>query len=81
MRVKRVAPGWPVLNPIRRRRIAEDGITYVGLDVHKEGIAVAIAKDGSRNAVREYGPIANAPAALDRPVRKLGQEGTKLQLC
>ena len=31
-----------------------DGITYVGLDVHKESIVVAVAS-GRRGEVREYG--------------------------
>ena len=37
----------------------EDRITYVGLDVHKEGIVVAVAEGGLRGEVREYGRIAN----------------------
>ena len=43
-----------------------DRITYVGLDVHKEGIVVAVAAGGLRGEVREYGRIANTPAALER---------------
>ena len=43
-----------------------DRITYVGLDVHKEGIVVAVAEGGIRSEVREYGRIANTAAALDR---------------
>ena len=35
-----------------------DRITYVGLDVHKEGIVVAVAAGGLRGEVREYGRIA-----------------------
>jgi len=35
-----------------------DRITYVGLDVHKEGIVVAVAEGGMRGEVREYGRIA-----------------------
>jgi transposase len=60
--------------------MAED-ITYVGLDVHKEGIVVAVAEGGIRGEVREYGRIANTSAALDRLVRKLGHEGVKLRFC
>ena len=59
----------------------EDRITYVGLDVHKEGIVVAVAAGGLRGEVREYGRIANTAAALDRLVRKLGGEGVRLRFC
>jgi len=58
-----------------------DHITYVGLDVHKQGIVVAVAEDGLRGEVREYGRIANTPAALDRLARKLSREGVKLRFC
>jgi hypothetical protein len=53
----------------------EDLITYVGLDVHKDGIVVALAEGSLRGEVREYGRIANTPAALRRLARKLGQAG------
>jgi hypothetical protein len=36
-------------------------ITYIGLDVHKDTIAVALAEAGVRSDVREYGKIANTP--------------------
>jgi transposase len=58
-----------------------DHITYVGLDVLKQGIVVAVAEDGLRGEVREYGRIANTPAALDRLARKLSREGVKLRFC
>jgi hypothetical protein len=37
-------------------------ITYVGLDVHKDTIAVALAQTGLRGEVREHGKIPNTPA-------------------
>jgi transposase len=58
-----------------------DRITYIGLDVHKEGIVVAAAEGGERGEVREYGRVANTAAALDRLARKLGQEGARLRFC
>src|SRR5262249_34183878 len=56
---------------MHRRRVLGDRITYVGLDVHKDGIVVAVAEGGLRGEVRDYGRIANTPAALQRLVRKL----------
>jgi transposase len=58
-----------------------DRISYVGLDVHKDGIVAAIADGGLRGEIREYGRIANTAAALERLVRKLGGDGTTLRFC
>ena len=49
----------------------EKHIIYVGLDVHKETIAVALADEGKRGNVREHGKIANMPAALTKLMNKL----------
>ena len=66
---------------MHRRRVLGDRITYVGLDVHKDGIVVAVAEGGERGEVREYGRIANTPAALRRLACKLGQQGVELRFC
>jgi transposase len=58
-----------------------DRITYIGLDVHKESIVVAVASGGLRGEVREYGRIANTATALDRLLRKLGGGGVTLRFC
>jgi transposase len=59
----------------------EDCITYVGLDVHKEDVVVALAEGGLRGAVRDYGRIVNTPAALARLVGKLDRDGVTLRFC
>src|SRR4029077_13336697 len=81
MQVARVAPDWPVPSLMHRRRVMADRITYVGLDVHKEGIVVAVAEGGLRGEVREYGRIANTATALDRLLRKFGDGGVRLRFC
>src|SRR3981189_625068 len=81
MRVRRIAPGKRVPSLMHRRRVMADRITYVGLDVHKENIVVAVASGGLRGEVRQYGRIANTATALDRLLRKIGGEGMTLLFC
>ena len=56
-------------------------ITYVGLDVHKDTIAVALAEAGLRGDVREHGKIPNTPAALKALTVKLAAAGRELRFC
>ena len=59
----------------------DKAITYVGLDVHKDTIAVALAEAGVRGDVREYGKIANTPAAVKALAAKLSRVGSALRFC
>ncbi len=55
-----------------------EDIRYVGLDVHGETIAVAVAEpDGS---VRSLGTISNRPESVRRLIKRLGPV-TKLKVC
>ncbi|GAA0313501.1 hypothetical protein GCM10009087_24720 [Sphingomonas oligophenolica] len=56
-------------------------VKYVGLDVHKDTIAVAVAEDDKRSEVREHGTIANTPAAMTKLLGKLGGPGIELHIC
>lgn len=49
-------------------------ITYVGLDVHKDSIVVALA-DNQGGEVRQYGSIGGTTSALDSLIRKLQSRG------
>src|ERR1700712_1207793 len=80
-RISRIAPDRSVPCLMHRRRVVEQHITYVGLDVHKETIAVAAADVGTREGVREYGKIANTAASLKLLTTKLGRGGRKLRFC
>jgi transposase len=59
----------------------EHNIIYVGLDVHKDTIAVAVAEGGDRSEVRDCGKIANTSAALKALCVKLARNGGKLRFC
>ena len=53
---------------------------YVGLDVHKDTISVAIAASGRGNPVF-YGQIPSTPEALRRLVTQLAGKGSKVRFC
>ena len=53
---------------------------YVGLDVHKETIAVSVA-DAEGGEARYFGEIANTPEAVTKLVRQLKKGGATLSLC
>jgi len=54
-------------------------VLYVGLDVHKMSVDVAIAEAGSGAEVRYYGRIGGDLEALDKVTRKLQAQGAELR--
>jgi transposase len=54
---------------------------FIGLDTHKETIAVAIAEEGRRGEVRYYGQIGNEPAAVLKLVKNLSSNYARLHFC
>jgi transposase len=58
-----------------------DDITFVGLDVHKATVAVAVAEGGRAGEVRRVGVVENRPAVLAKLADRLAKDGRHLKFC
>jgi len=54
---------------------------FVGLDVHKKTISVAVVEAAAGAVVRFYGTIANTPDSVRTLCRKLSKDGQQLHFC
>src|ERR1700736_6458860 len=86
-----VAPRWRPLLKCKKEASSSGGVfptqeqimpqvRFIGLDVHKKKIAVAIAEEGRNGEVLSYGSIDNTKAALAKLLQKLGKSAT-LHVC
>jgi len=55
-------------------------ILFIGMDVHKETIEIAIA-EGNSHEVRRFGQIGGTRDAMRRALRKLASSGKELHFC
>jgi transposase len=56
-------------------------IIYIGLDVHKDTVAVAVAEAGKRGEVREHGKVASTAVAVKTLAVRLARGGNALRFC
>src|SRR5215469_12142623 len=58
-----------------------DTITYVGMDVHKATVSVALAEAGRGGEIRQFGVFENRPETLRKLAARLSKGRRRLSFC
>jgi hypothetical protein len=58
-----------------------DSIIYIGLDVHKATVSVAVAEGGRFGEIRQIGVFANRADVLTKMAGRLVRPGRRLSFC
>ena len=79
---REVPPDEPVQEqPTHRVNIMNGELLYVGLDVHAESIAAAVAGAGREGEARNYGAVSGGLHAVEKLLRRLGHPRKELRVC
>ncbi len=54
---------------------------YIGLDIHKATITIAVAEEGRNGEVRPQGTFENTPANVDKLLKRLTRQDRQLHFC
>ena len=58
-----------------------NSITYVGLDVHKATVSVAVAEGGRGGEIRQLGVFENRPEVLSKLAARLSNKNCRVSFC
>lgn len=61
--------------------MTQSNILFIGMDVHKESIEIAVAEGGIGGEVRRFGAIGGTKDAFKKALRKLVSRGKTLHFC
>jgi len=81
MPLSRVAPDWPAPSLRHGGTGLVDDSIFVGLDVHKATVSVAVAEGRRGGEVRHLGVVANRPDHIGKMVERLAKGGRRLNFC